>query len=161
HFGGPVVPVAQRTVAHDNRREVLRVKRESQALTQIISTAARPTRSLQMLKRLWQFAAIVCVLGGGLSLVGGGGVGAAPINAQTVAAVSVQITPASMTVTTGTVEQFTAIVNGAGLQNVQWRVNGIDGGAPIIGTIDSSGNYTAPQFIPNPPTVTLTAVADA
>jgi hypothetical protein len=114
-----------------------------------------------MLRHLWQFAGFVAALSAGLLLVSCGGVGAAPINAVPLAAVSVAITPAAMNVGTGTVEPFLAVVNGSGLQTVQWRVNGIPGGAPIIGTIDNDGNYTAPQFIPNPPTVTLTAAANA
>ena len=75
--------------------------------------------------------------------------------------VSVQITPPSITVGTNSVTAFSATVNGSGVQAVQWQVNGIPGGAPIIGTIDSSGNYTAPQFVPDPPSVVITAVANA
>jgi len=94
--------------------------------------------------------------------VGCGGSGSAPISgANVLGPVSVAITPATMTVTTGTTETFLATVNGSGLQDVQWRVNGVPGGADSIGTIDKAGNYTAPQFIPQPATVTLTAVANA
>jgi hypothetical protein len=114
-----------------------------------------------MLKPVWQFAGLVAALSAAALLASCGGVGAAPINAVPLAAVSVNVTPAAMSVATGTVQPFVAIVNGSGLQDVQWRVNGVPGGAPIIGTIDNDGNYTAPQFIPNPPAVTLTAVANA
>ena len=114
-----------------------------------------------MLRNCWQFAGLVSALSAAALLASCGGVGSAPINAVPLAAVSVNVTPAAMSVATGTVQPFVAIVNGSGLQDVQWRVNGIPGGAPIIGTIDNDGNYTAPQFIPNPPAVTLTAVANA
>src|SRR5208282_3218986 len=54
-----------------------------------------------------------------------------------------------------------AAVSNSSLSSVQWLVNGVPGGQGSIGTIDSSGNYTAPQFVPNPPNVTITAVSDA
>ncbi len=46
---------------------------------------------------------------------------------------------------------------------VTWAVNGIAGGNATVGTISSSGAYTAPASVPNPATVTVTAtsVADA
>ncbi len=91
-----------------------------------------------------------------------GGATSAPISGlATLQGVSVSISPSSMTIATSTVEQFTATVNGSGVQTVQWQVNGLPGGAPIIGTIDTNGNYTAPQFVPNPPHVVITAIANA
>src|SRR5579863_9631203 len=78
-----------------------------------------------------------------------GSVGAAPISGLgSINKVSVQITPPSITVGTNSITAFTATVNGSGVQAVQWQVNGITGGAAEIGTIDTSGNYTAPQFVP-------------
>lgn len=104
-------------------------------------------------------ALLLCALS---FLVSCGNVGAAPISGLGgISAVSVQITPPSITVGTNSVTPFTATVNGAGLQTVQWQVNGLPGGAPEIGTIDSSGNYTAPQFVPIPANVTITAIANA
>ena len=41
--------------------------------------------------------------------------------------------------------QFTAIVQGASNMTVDWEVNGIPGGNAAVGTIDSSGLYTAPD----------------
>jgi hypothetical protein len=94
--------------------------------------------------------------------LGCGGSGAAPISGyNALGGVSVSITPAAMTVPTSSIQSFTATVVNSGVQAVQWQVNGIPGGAPIIGTIDNSGNYTAPQFVPNPPSVVITAVANA
>lgn len=91
-----------------------------------------------------------------------GSIGAAPISGLgSISGVSVEITPPSITVGTNSITPFTATVNGSGVQAVQWQVNGITGGAAAIGTIDTSGNYTAPQFVPNPSGVTITAIANA
>ena len=118
-------------------------------------------KTREMTGNLWRIVfAGVC-----LSLmavaVGCGSVGSAPISGLGADNVSVSITPAAMTVTTGSTQAFTATVNGSGEQTVQWQVNGTPGGAPIIGTIDSSGNYTAPQFVPIPANVVITAVPNA
>jgi hypothetical protein len=91
-----------------------------------------------------------------------GGATAAPINgADALGPVSVVVSPSSMTIATGTTQTLTATVNNASVSAVQWFVNGIPGGGGSLGTIDSSGNYTAPQFVPNPANVTVTAVANA
>lgn len=91
-----------------------------------------------------------------------GGASSAPIDgANSFGQVSVTVSPSSMTIATGTTQAFTASVNNSGVTTVQWLVNGIPGGGGNIGTIDSSGNYTAPQFVPNPANVTITAVANA
>jgi len=44
---------------------------------------------------------------------------------------------------------------------VTWQVNGVTGGNATVGTISSSGLYTAPGVVPNPATVTVTAVSQA
>jgi hypothetical protein len=95
-----------------------------------------------------------------------GGTGSAPIGGfSNLGQVSVSITPASMTVNTGTVQSFTATVNNSGVQTVQWQVcqAGIcyPGGQGSLGLIDSSGNYTAPEFVPNPPNIIINAIANA
>lgn len=90
-----------------------------------------------------------------------GGTSSAPFNHPSLGGVSVSITPATMTVSTGTIQQFVATVNESGQQTVQWQVNGLPGGAPVIGTIDKNGNYTAPQFVPNPANVVITAISNA
>ena len=45
---------------------------------------------------------------------------------------------------------------------VTWKVNGITGGNSSVGTINSSGRYTAPKNVPspNPVTVSATSVED-
>ena len=107
------------------------------------------------------------VLGVMLVLVGCGGTGAAPINGGSLAKVAVSVAPSTMTVTTGTTQPFTATVTNTAEMGVGWLVNGYPGGVnpangtTPFGTIDKNGNYTAPQYIPAPPTVTVTAVANA
>jgi hypothetical protein len=55
---------------------------------------------------------------------------------------------------------FTATVHNSTNQAVTWQVNGAGGNA-TVGTIDASGNYTAPASVPNPATFNVTAVAQA
>lgn len=110
----------------------------------------------------WQVMFVVVLISMMAGMAGCGSATSAPISGISgIAGVSVDITPPSMTITTGTTQPFMATVNGSGVQGVQWQVNGVPGGAPIIGTIDNKGNYTAPQFVPTPATVTLSAVANA
>jgi hypothetical protein len=81
--------------------------------------------------------------------------GAAPI------LISVSISPTSASVPVGATQQFTATVLGAKNSAVTWQVNGVAGGNSTIGTISSSGLYTAPAAIPSPATVTIEAVSQA
>jgi hypothetical protein len=103
-----------------------------------------------------------------LALMSCGGVGSAPINGVgSLGQVGVSVSPQSMTIATGTTQPFTATVVNTGVTGVGWLVNGFPGGinptdgSSSFGTIDKNGNYTAPPFIPEPPTLTVTAVAMA
>ena len=80
----------------------------------------------------------------------------------TAAGVVVSISPTSATVQTGATEQFTTTVTGSSNSSVTWSVNTIQGGNSTIGTISTTGLYTAPSSVPstNPVTVTATSVAD-
>ena len=60
----------------------------------------------------------------------------------------------------GTV-QFTATVTFSTTTTVNWQVNGVSGGNATVGTISTAGLYTAPATLPNPNSVTVTAVAQA
>jgi hypothetical protein len=53
-------------------------------------------------------------------------------------------------------QQFTANISGTANTAVTWSVNGIAGGNSAVGTIDSSGFYTAPAAVPGS-SVTVTA----
>lgn len=76
--------------------------------------------------------------------------------------VIVTVLPASAQPFTGTKVLFTAGVQNAGSNAVTWQVNGEPGGdITTVGAITPSGEYTAPNSVPNPPTVRVTAVLQA
>jgi uncharacterized protein (DUF1800 family) len=79
-------------------------------------------------------------------------------NAQT-SAVKVVVSPSSATLNVGETRQFTAKVGGPGTRIVVWSVNGVTGGNAQIGTITSSGNYTAPAVLPANPSVQVRATS--
>ncbi|WP_260704739.1 DUF1800 domain-containing protein [Edaphobacter flagellatus] len=78
-------------------------------------------------------------------------------------------TPPAVTVTVsgnsqariGTTVQYTATVANNPNTTVTWQVNGVAGGATATGTISASGLYTPPTALPNPNTVTITAISQA
>jgi parallel beta-helix repeat protein len=61
----------------------------------------------------------------------------------------------------GNTQQFTAKVTGTLNTAVTWTVNGIQGGNSMVGTISSSGLYTAPAALPNSTNVTIQATSQA
>lgn len=77
--------------------------------------------------------------------------------------ITVTITPTTQNVHVSTTQQFTATVTGGGglSQAVTWSAGGIVGGNVIVGTISSSGLYTAPALVPQPALVTITATSVA
>jgi hypothetical protein len=75
--------------------------------------------------------------------------------------VSVSTNPSVTQVYTGTVQPFIAAVTGSSNTAVTWYVEGSQGGDATFGTIDTSGNYTAPANVPSPATVTIEAVSQA
>jgi len=75
--------------------------------------------------------------------------------------VSVSIAPTKATLTQGSLQFFTVAVNNSDDKTVQWQVNGITGGNSTLGTISTTGLYTAPTVVPSPPTVTVTAISQA
>jgi len=117
-----------------------------------------------MHRNMWQRYAILLIatMLGSLALTSCGSTSAAPFNgSNTLPGVTVQVSPSSAAVTTGSVQPFTATVNNTSLTTVTWLVNGIADGNPFIGTIDSNGNYTAPLYVPLQNVVTVTAAANA
>ena len=73
------------------------------------------------------------------------------------APVTISISPSTAKVQTGQSRQLTATVIGTPNSGVSWLVNGIGSGNSAIGTISSTGMYTAPQFESSVPMVTITA----
>ena len=66
----------------------------------------------------------------------------------------VSVTPTSAQLLPSAQQQFTATVSGSS-SAVSWFLN------PALGTISSTGNYTAPSTIAGPTAVTVTATSDA
>lgn len=62
--------------------------------------------------------------------------------------VSVSVSPTGASVEVGQSQQFTANVSGTSNTAVTWSVSGIAGGNSTVGTVNSSGFYTAPSQVP-------------
>ena len=73
--------------------------------------------------------------------------------------VLVGVSPASATVAVNQKQQFTATVSGATNPSVTWSVDNVPGGSSTVGTVSSSGLYTAPAAA-GQHTVTATSVQD-
>lgn len=71
------------------------------------------------------------------------------------------MSPSAASVRAGASQAFSATVTGASNQAVTWQVNAATGGAPSTGIVTSAGLYTAPVILPNPNTITITAVSAA
>ena len=87
---------------------------------------------------------------------------------QLPAQVAVSISPASAALATLATQPFTATVTGTTNTAVTWEVNGVVGGNSTVGVISTTipgtadeALYLGPSNIPNPPTVTITAVSQA
>jgi len=83
------------------------------------------------------------------------------VAAPAMAAVTVAVSPTQVSLPANGTQPFTATVSGSSDQNVTWLVNGVPGGAPSLGTISTSGVYTAPANAPASFTATVTAQAEA
>ena len=83
------------------------------------------------------------------------------ISPQSFAQISVSISPTTPTVATLATQQFTATVTGTTNTAVTWEVNGLAGGNSADGVISTAGLYLGPSSVPNPATVTVTAVSQA
>lgn len=73
----------------------------------------------------------------------------------------VTVTPIAASVQTGATRQFTASVANNANQMVTWTVNNVAGGNATVGTISTTGLYTAPVNVPNPTKVTVKATSVA
>src|SRR3954469_21567621 len=70
--------------------------------------------------------------------------------------ISVTISPTASSLQAGQSQQFAATVSGTSNTAISWLVNGSAGGNSAVGTISSSGIYTAPAAVPSG-SVTVTA----
>jgi parallel beta-helix repeat protein len=75
------------------------------------------------------------------------------------APIAVSLTPGVARLYTSHAQQFTAIVEGTTNQGISWAVDGNEGGNSSVGTISSTGIYTAPVSEPDAPSVTVTATS--
>jgi uncharacterized protein (DUF1800 family) len=96
-------------------------------------------------------AAVILVCG-----CGGAGMGTTPPPV-----ISVVVSPNSANVRAGSSQAFTATVTGTTNTAVTWEVNNVTGGNSTIGTIDGSGNYSAPAVVPTPNSISVEAVSAA
>ncbi len=79
----------------------------------------------------------------------------------TASGISVSITPTSAALQVNSSAQFAAQVKGTSNTSVNWLVNGVRGGNASVGTISSSGLYTAPSAVPSGGSVTVSASSQA
>src|SRR5579872_2043014 len=84
-----------------------------------------------------------------------------PTQPTSPANIAVSVTPSSASVRAGATQTFTATVSGSSNTSVSWQVNAVAGGSASVGTINSSGVYTAPASVPSNNIVTVTAVSAA
>lgn len=75
--------------------------------------------------------------------------------------IAVHVTPSQVSVKAAGSQIFRASVTGTTNDAVTWQVNGVSGGSATDGMIDSTGFYTAPDVIPSPAAVTITAISQA
>ena len=75
--------------------------------------------------------------------------------------VGIGISPTSASVRVKTTKQFTATVTNTTNTSVTWKVNGVTGGDATVATINASGLYKAPNNVPSPAKVTVTATSNA
>jgi hypothetical protein len=113
----------------------------------------------QRRRALWGLAICLCALAA--SFYGGCGITGKKSAAPTTPAISVTVMPATASVREGNTQQFAATVTGTSNTTVKWSVNGVAGGSAAVGTIISSGLYTAPASPPSPNTVTIQATSSA
>jgi hypothetical protein len=75
--------------------------------------------------------------------------------------VQVTVAPITANVRAGSAQQFAATVTGTTNTAVTWSVAGVVSGNSTVGTINSGGQYVAPQKLPTPNTITVTAASAA
>jgi len=83
------------------------------------------------------------------------------VDVTAAAPVAISISPTTATVKVRTTRQFSATVQNSGNTSAIWKVNNIVGGNGSVGTISTSGLYRAPNNVPNPAVVTVSATAAA
>ncbi|MBI3405537.1 MAG: DUF4091 domain-containing protein, partial [Acidobacteria bacterium] len=75
--------------------------------------------------------------------------------------VAVSVAPSAANVPAGQNQQFTATVTGTGNTAVNWSLSGAGCSGATCGTVTAAGLYTAPNVVPTPSVVTVTATSQA
>jgi len=101
------------------------------------------------------------ILSGLALILSAGSCGGSKSSAVTPPTSTVTITPKTVTLSRGASRQFSATITGATDQTVLWEVNGRPGGSASQGLISQGGVYIAPVAVPNPATISVTAVSFA
>ncbi|MFN8651265.1 MAG: hypothetical protein U0133_05125 [Gemmatimonadales bacterium] len=70
------------------------------------------------------------------------------------------LSPDSVEKVPGSTQQFQVVIGGSRAARYFWSVDGIDGGNSTVGTVDSTGLYTAPARVPSPARVDVCAQLD-
>lgn len=109
-------------------------------------------RAIRLCASLWGLSVFLSGCGGGAS---------APSQPPPPPPVSVTVNPGTANVILGATQQFSASVTGTSNASVTWSVNGVAGGNPNVGAITAAGLFTAPQNLPTPASVTVTATSQA
>jgi hypothetical protein len=73
----------------------------------------------------------------------------ATVSITATASVAVSISPSGTSLQVSQSQQFSAAVSGTSYTAVNWLVNGTPAGNSTVGTISSSGLYTAPSSVPS------------
>lgn len=101
---------------------------------QMATSLAVPTGTHKLGINFWTGPGTTAVVNTTSFTVGGSGAG-----------VAVNVTPDAQTLAPGATQQFSAAVSGTANASVQWWVDGVRNGNTAVGTISSSGLYTAPS----------------
>ncbi len=75
--------------------------------------------------------------------------------------ITIAVSPSTANVRVANSASFSATVSGTSNTAVTWSVNDTPGGSSSVGTIDSSGKYTAPATLPSRNSVTVKATSSA
>jgi hypothetical protein len=116
---------------------------------------------LPTMKALLVFGVLAAALLAGCSASTSKSSPSTPSTPSMPASISVAVSPATANIRAGDSFQFTATVSGNSNSAVTWAVSGVVGGSSALGTISTSGNYTAPSSLPNPNTLEITATSVA
>ncbi len=127
--------------------------------TDIVGNADTETVTLTATTATTSAPVIAALAGLSSSVIAARACPAAILPAPPTLPVTVDVAPAGVTVQGDMQQQFAATVLNSASNAVSWSVNGIVGGGAGIGTISTTGLYTAPNTIPSGAVVTVTAAS--